>query len=105
MHAKMVLPAILKAHLQMVSDLADSGVKSLVTSDAGSIVTLIALVYLSVAVLRLLFDVINFIFVYFVRPGKNLKFYGSWAMVTGATDGIGKAYARELAKRGASTWQ
>ncbi|XP_066446190.1 very-long-chain 3-oxoacyl-CoA reductase-B-like [Eleutherodactylus coqui] len=30
----------------------------------------------------------------------NLKKYGGWAVVTGATDGIGKAYALELAKRG-----
>lgn len=29
----------------------------------------------------------------------NLKKFGEWAVVTGATDGIGKAYATELAKR------
>ncbi|KAM8972166.1 very-long-chain 3-oxoacyl-CoA reductase-B-like [Pelodytes ibericus] len=30
----------------------------------------------------------------------DLKKYGGWAVVTGASDGIGKEYARELAKRG-----
>ncbi|CAH1785960.1 unnamed protein product, partial [Owenia fusiformis] len=30
----------------------------------------------------------------------NLKKFGSWAVVTGATDGIGKAYAQQLAKLG-----
>ncbi|XP_069812086.1 very-long-chain 3-oxoacyl-CoA reductase-like, partial [Dendropsophus ebraccatus] len=30
----------------------------------------------------------------------NLKQYGGWAVVTGATDGIGKEYAMELARRG-----
>jgi hypothetical protein len=36
----------------------------------------------------------------FIRPAKNLKNYGSWAAVTGATDGIGRAYCDELAKQG-----
>lgn len=37
---------------------------------------------------------------FFLRPGKELKQYGQWAVVTGATDGIGKAYAMELARQG-----
>lgn len=36
----------------------------------------------------------------FLRPGKDLKAYGSWALVTGATDGIGKAFAFQLAQTG-----
>jgi len=38
----------------------------------------------------------------FLRPGKNLKKFGEYAVITGATDGIGKAYAMALAKKGMS---
>ncbi|XP_049756862.1 very-long-chain 3-oxoacyl-CoA reductase-like [Loxodonta africana] len=34
------------------------------------------------------------------RDAAWLRAHGAWAAVTGATDGIGKAYAHELAKRG-----
>lgn len=37
---------------------------------------------------------------FFFRPGKDLRQYGEWAVITGATDGIGKAYAFELARQG-----
>merc|ERR1719277_447218 len=39
---------------------------------------------------------------FFMRGGNRLSKYGEWAIVTGATDGIGKAYAFELAKKGLS---
>ncbi|KAI5384602.1 very-long-chain 3-oxoacyl-CoA reductase-like protein At1g24470 [Lathyrus oleraceus] len=36
-----------------------------------------------------------------LRSEKNLlKTYGSWALITGATDGIGKALSHQLAQRG-----
>ena len=37
---------------------------------------------------------------YFLRPGKNLRSLGSWAVVTGATDGIGRAWCDVLARKG-----
>ena len=43
--------------------------------------------------------IINGFYRYFLRPGKDLKSYGAWAIVTGATDGIGKALSLQLAKK------
>lgn len=43
---------------------------------------------------------LRWVWILFLRPPKNLKEYGSWAMITGATDGIGKAMAFELASKG-----
>ena len=54
----------------------------------------------SLVLLSLLKDLILGVYNFFIRPGKNLKKFGSWAVVTGATDGIGKAFAFELASKG-----
>ncbi|KAK8526359.1 hypothetical protein V6N12_020831 [Hibiscus sabdariffa] len=44
---------------------------------------------------------IRWVWVMFLRPPKNLRdHYGSWAIVTGPTDGIGKALAFQLASHG-----
>ncbi|KAL5552705.1 hypothetical protein UlMin_040106 [Ulmus minor] len=40
------------------------------------------------------------LFTFLIGRPKKLKSYGSWAMVTGATDGIGKAFAFKLANQG-----
>ena len=45
------------------------------------------------------------VYIYFIRPGQNLKQYGPWAVVTGATDGIGRAYADVLAAAGPIPFQ
>ncbi|XP_043703499.1 very-long-chain 3-oxoacyl-CoA reductase 1-like [Telopea speciosissima] len=42
---------------------------------------------------------VRWVYIYFVRPAKDLKKYGSWALVTGPTDGIGKSLAFELARK------
>jgi 17beta-estradiol 17-dehydrogenase / very-long-chain 3-oxoacyl-CoA reductase len=50
-----------------------------------------------------IYKVISFIYKNFIRKRKNLgKIYGenSWAMITGATDGIGKGFCEELAREG-----
>lgn len=41
-----------------------------------------------------------FIYRTFLRPQASMKQFGQWAVVTGASDGIGKAYALQLAKQG-----
>ena len=36
----------------------------------------------------------------FLRGGKDVLKFGKWAVITRATDGIGKAYALKLASEG-----
>lgn len=50
---------------------------------------------------KFLLTFVKGIYARLLRPGKNLKrTYGEWAIVTGATDGIGKAMAFEFCKKG-----
>lgn len=94
----MVQIATMKLVSELQARLASYSAKTLSTV----LLAALALIGL-VAVLRLVFGINNFVWVYFGRPGKNLKKLGEWAVVTGATDGIGKAYAEALAKRGGLT--
>lgn len=50
--------------------------------------------------LRFALVFLTWVYVNFLRAPKNLKKYGSWALVTGPTDGIGKSFAFELARKG-----
>ncbi|KAK8529337.1 hypothetical protein V6N13_102266 [Hibiscus sabdariffa] len=45
-------------------------------------------------------SLLKWLFTTFFRSPKDLSVYGSWALITGATDGIGKAFADQLARRG-----
>ncbi|KAI8528076.1 hypothetical protein RHMOL_Rhmol12G0123200 [Rhododendron molle] len=45
-------------------------------------------------------SLLKWLFITLLRPPKTLKNYGSWALITGSTDGIGKAFAFQLAQNG-----
>ena len=42
----------------------------------------------------------KYVYFYCFKPTKDMTKYGKWAVVTGATSGIGEAYAHFLAKKG-----
>ena len=45
-------------------------------------------------------QVVQWVYTTFLATGVDPTTQGAWAVVTGATDGIGKAYSFELASRG-----
>ncbi|KAK4780762.1 hypothetical protein SAY87_016868 [Trapa incisa] len=54
-----------------------------------------------IVLLRHLVSFTRWVTITFLRPPKDLrKCYGSWAIVTGCTDGTGRAFAFKLAQRG-----
>lgn len=54
-------------------------------------------------ILQFCFTIVRSIWRYFLRPGNDLRRLGSWAVVTGATDGIGRALCEVLAQKGTET--
>ena len=83
--------------------------RDLVFSDSGStyrnIVAVVGALYLLKITVGLLKTLGSGFCAYFLGPrfglcGVNVKKLGSWAVVTGASEGIGKGYALELARRG-----
>jgi 17beta-estradiol 17-dehydrogenase / very-long-chain 3-oxoacyl-CoA reductase len=65
--------------------------------DASDAIFVLGLLTAAWIALRIVGAILGFV----TAPAKRkISAYGQWAVVTGATDGIGKAYATELAKRG-----
>ncbi|KAK9104255.1 hypothetical protein Scep_021099 [Stephania cephalantha] len=66
-----------------------------------SLLMLIPILLGLISSLNTLLWFLNWTWTNFLRPPKDLKgCYGSWALVTGAADGIGRAISFELANRG-----
>lgn len=53
-----------------------------------------------ILLIKKVMEFLSWFWTIFLRPSVDLKKLGSWAVVTGATDGIGKALAKQLAKKG-----
>ncbi|XP_057529026.1 very-long-chain 3-oxoacyl-CoA reductase 1-like [Amaranthus tricolor] len=61
-------------------------------------ISMIGLFLLFIQILKF----IKWVYFMFIRSPKKLTNYGSWALVTGSTDGIGKSLCFELASKGLS---
>jgi 17beta-estradiol 17-dehydrogenase / very-long-chain 3-oxoacyl-CoA reductase len=61
-----------------------------------NILVIVSLLFVAKYALSVVYSFYKF----FLRPARNLKRYGPWAIVTGCTDGIGKAICDEFALKG-----
>ncbi|XP_053617305.1 very-long-chain 3-oxoacyl-CoA reductase-B-like [Plodia interpunctella] len=61
---------------------------------------IVAAVLVLLYVVKKIWDIVYLFVIGPVVNKVDVKSYGKWALVTGSTDGIGKEYARQLAKRG-----
>ncbi|XP_062603494.1 very-long-chain 3-oxoacyl-CoA reductase-like [Saccostrea cucullata] len=68
--------------------------------DASACFTTFGFLAASYWALKVTFNVIKILKSLVFAGSTNFKSLGSWAVVTGSTDGIGKGYAKELAQRG-----
>lgn len=83
-----------------IQQLLETQLRGLIAARAGAAILALGLLLVALTALRATIGVIRFAYAYWLRPGRNLKRYGAWAVVTGATDGIGKAYCKQLARKG-----
>ena len=72
----------------------------MVVSDLPAVLQYLALFSLVYITSKILFAVIQFVYVYCMGSYPKFEKHGAWSVVTGATDGIGLAFAQELAKCG-----
>ncbi|KAL6781983.1 hypothetical protein ACKKBF_B10185 [Auxenochlorella protothecoides x Auxenochlorella symbiontica] len=76
-----------------------SQLERLVHSPAGAALVVVSVALTLLAMVASSLRTLGGLYRHFIRGGRNLRQYGEWAVVTGATDGIGKAYAEALAKQ------
>ncbi|XP_055915170.1 very-long-chain 3-oxoacyl-CoA reductase [Eupeodes corollae] len=82
--------------------MTDKSCGALTSSSSMGITSSIALLIVSYHIVRKVLPWLysNILGPKFLGPRVDFKRLGEWAVITGATDGIGKAYAKALAKKG-----
>ncbi|XP_061180296.1 very-long-chain 3-oxoacyl-CoA reductase-like [Saccostrea echinata] len=78
----------------------ESSVMKNLGKDSSAYFATFGFVVASYVALKVAFNIIKILKFLVFAGSTNFKKLGSWAVVTGSSDGIGKAYAKELAKRG-----